>query len=77
MVETGEEAMAQTKVAMEIKVRGSMEENVVVVVEAMVETEMEASEETGEVHAMEETEWLWRRPRWLWRQNGRKKRLQK
>ncbi|MBZ3890337.1 TAF15 RNA polymerase II, TATA box binding protein (TBP)-associated factor (predicted), isoform CRA_b [Sciurus carolinensis] len=57
MVETGEEAMADTKVTMEeIKSGGSMEENVVVVVEAMVETEVEATEETGVVHAMEETE---------------------
>lgn len=41
---------------------------VVVVVEAMVETEVEATEETGVVCAMEENKWLQRRPRRLWRQ---------
>ena len=40
----------------------------VVVVEAMVETEVEATEETGVVCAMEENKWLQRRPRRLWRQ---------
>lgn len=68
-----EEAMAETEEASGGDRSGGVMEETVVVAEAMVGTEVAATEETGG-YATEETEveGYGRRPVWLWRQNGRK-----